>query len=186
MKDKSVWNRDELKGAIVKIVENKKGGTFACLLGGKNTGKSLVLNHLEGDYLNKMFILDLRGNPNMLQGLLDALKERDPPSPASKANEAAAAAAVRKCDINFSDFLENLKVNYGKNFTLENVINELLNYIGDVITIVIDEANIAFTPIVAPDNEKINETRKLLNFFTQLTKQTKRVSEFIVYSYRET
>jgi hypothetical protein len=41
MEKNSVWDRKELVGGLEDIARKK--GTFACLLGGKSTGKSLVL-----------------------------------------------------------------------------------------------------------------------------------------------
>ena len=45
MSTDTVWNRDELKDALSSIVD-KGIGVFCCLLGGKSTGKSLVLSEL--------------------------------------------------------------------------------------------------------------------------------------------
>ena len=45
MESNQLWNRDELTSALKSIINSK--GAFACVLGGKNTGKSLVLEEME-------------------------------------------------------------------------------------------------------------------------------------------
>jgi hypothetical protein len=40
-----IWDRDELKDQLNRIIGTK--GNFVCLLGGKSTGKLLVLRHFE-------------------------------------------------------------------------------------------------------------------------------------------
>ena len=45
--ENEVWNRDELRASLERIVTGR--GQFACLLGGRSTGKSLLLNELAGE-----------------------------------------------------------------------------------------------------------------------------------------
>jgi hypothetical protein len=52
-----IWERDELKDQLNRIIGTK--GNFVCLLGGKSTGKSLVLRHFEKKNLTNVFVVDL-------------------------------------------------------------------------------------------------------------------------------
>ena len=76
MLSNELWNR-ELKGALTDIITgNKKGGTFACFLGGKSTGKSLILKEIEAKNFQKVLLINLRGNPDILSSLIQKLRER--------------------------------------------------------------------------------------------------------------
>lgn len=185
-KSKRVWDRDELKAMLNDIVGREIGGTFTCLLGGKSTGKSFVLYDMEKYNLNKMFIVDLRKKSNILQGLLDVLQERKDPEIIKRITMFIAEtlsmtidAATEKFGIktNLYEFLKFFYQETEKGSTLEKLISHLLDKIPDVITIVIDEANIAFTLSGDKDEKKIVETKEALALFTRLTKQNQRVSE---------
>ena len=71
-----VWDRQELQDALKKILTGK--GRLVFLLGGKSTGKSLVINSLKKLNMSSLFVVDLRGGHrgDMLQGLLTILDER--------------------------------------------------------------------------------------------------------------
>ena len=70
-----VWDRDELKSAIQKILLDK--GKFICVLGGQGTGKSLVFANMEKLNMGTVFVIDLRVEGiNILNGLITVLKER--------------------------------------------------------------------------------------------------------------
>ena len=76
MSTDAVWNRDELKDALSSIVD-KGIGVFCCLLGGKSTGKSLVLSELMNQtaYTNRSIVLiDLRDKDDILSGLISSLE----------------------------------------------------------------------------------------------------------------
>lgn len=73
--NKIIWGRDELKETLKDIVEGR-GGTFACLMGGKDIGKSLALEDIERCYLDRMFIVNLRRHPNILKNLVYVLDSR--------------------------------------------------------------------------------------------------------------
>ena len=76
IKKKEVWDRAELKVELNDII-SEKGGKFVCELGGKDTGKSLVLKGIEKENLTKVFIVDLREHgPDILKGLKAVLVMR--------------------------------------------------------------------------------------------------------------
>lgn len=192
MKRNVVWNHDKLKGTLKDIIENEVGGTFACLLGGKSTGKSLILHDMENNYKEKMFLVDLRDNPNIIIGLLDVLQTRK----RSKwfkglMKNLIAELAPRFLDAtaeelgSTSDLGKSLTYLYDANkerLTLQKLIYRLLEKIPGVITIVIDEANIAFTLSDTANEQQRNETIEALKLFTKLTKQIQRVSLFNCYA----
>ena len=71
-----IWDRDELKDQLNRIIGTK--GNFVCLLGGKSTGKSLVLRDFEQKNLTNVFIVNLRGTEkgDILKELLRVLTKR--------------------------------------------------------------------------------------------------------------
>jgi hypothetical protein len=71
-----IWDRDELKDQLNRIIGTE--GNFVCLLGGKSTGKSLVLRHFEKKNLTNVFIVNLRGTEkgDILKELLRVLTNR--------------------------------------------------------------------------------------------------------------
>lgn len=182
MNKKIVWNRDALKETLEAIVENEEGGTFACLLGGKSSGKSLVLYDMEGRKANKMFLVDLRDNPNIFTGLLDVLQNRKD----SKYEDLYAemmpsifdAFAMKigiKSNTGKSSFRSLYDLEKGR-LTLQNLLYRMLDKIPGVFTIVIDEANIAFTLSGTANEQQRKEAMEALEIFTKLTKQTKKAS----------
>jgi hypothetical protein len=69
-----LWNRDKLTSALERIIKTK-GGKFSCVLGGKNTGKSLVLR--DGEAISrKSSLINLRGNSDILSGIIEELRVR--------------------------------------------------------------------------------------------------------------
>jgi ABC-type Na+ transport system ATPase subunit NatA len=75
-----VWDRDELKCAIQDITADS--GQFVCLLGGKSTGKSLVIRYFErlnlkGCNMGTVLVIDLRiEGSDILKGLMAVIDER--------------------------------------------------------------------------------------------------------------
>lgn len=69
-----VWGQDQLEGAIQDIVSSE--GKFVCLLGGKNTGKSLLIENMTRR-CGKILLVNLREEGNdILKGLYAVLGER--------------------------------------------------------------------------------------------------------------
>lgn len=186
MKKKIVWNREKFKAILNDIVESESGGTFACLLGGRSTGKSLVLHDIEKNHLDKIFIVNLRENPNILLGLVDVLKQRKDPKYdkfiklfiktltwtflKAAADKAGVKSALEASMKDWDDANEVIP-------TLQQLILKLLETVPGVITIVIDEANIAFTLSSTADEQKRKEALEALALFTTLTKESERVSD---------
>ena len=51
-------------------------GYFYCMLGMRTTGKTVILKSLERSYPEKVFVIDLKQNPDILQGLTRVLLSR--------------------------------------------------------------------------------------------------------------
>lgn len=182
-----VWNREELKGALETVF--KKGTReFCCLLGGKSTGKSLVLSELMSRNRNhSIAYVDLKDGGGILQGLLSSL-EGDPPTNFYDIIRAALEKLSIKFPVGFS-FTAGLSVrDLLKYFTAEKEksdaqkLSVLLSQVAEKgaknakgcgLTVVVDEANAAFTDINSSQRDAARET---LLVFIKLTKQTHKVS----------
>jgi len=64
-----IWDREELMTTLEKIQRTE--GNFVCFLGGKNTGKSLLINHLAKH--PSTIAIDLRGNADIYENLTRVL-----------------------------------------------------------------------------------------------------------------
>lgn len=179
---KEVWDRDELQAELKAIVTDQ--GALSFILGGKTSGKSLILKLLEMLSIDSVFVVDLREHRgDMLQGLLSVLDKRKRYYEAEKRSILDAAKAgqtfVHKLmKVNpiatslidgFIIGLTNLLDDEIATKTLSDLIQNLLKVNGGTVTIIIDEANMAFTP------EKGDEAKNALALFTKLTKQDLKV-----------
>ena len=179
-----VWDREELKGAIQDIIADC--GKFVCLLGGKSTGKSLVLEYLEKRNMETVFIVDLRvRDKDILKALLTVLEKRrdyyvnlDNETLEAVLKDGKVFASVEGKGAAYGQFLTTvtafMKMNSAKQ-TLEVLIDGLIKVQGEKVTIIIDEANVAFTIKPGTKGEKIDAASDALLMFTQLTKQTRKV-----------
>ena len=188
MRSDIVWNRDEFKHAVEDIVSNQNG-QFCCVLGGKSTGKSLVLSKLikQNDTRSIVYV-NLRLTKGILNGLISSLEN----SP-SEYLEAIKDNFFKLITIKFpildstitggsnlhailAPFLATKQTGVEKlTFLLEKVAEKgTPNAAGCGLTVIIDEANEAFTQ--SPDKEAAHEA---LSVFTALTKEQRKVSESI-------
>jgi hypothetical protein len=142
-----VYSRFELKSVLTYIIEGK--GIFACLLGGRNTGKSLVLGDLQKCNPDKVFLIDLRMDSSILRGLLSNLK------------------------VKMKEQHYNIVLSDPTSFT--EVIDNLANNLPPPITLIIDEANLAFMIDESTSITEIDEAKETLSIFTALTKQLNKV-----------
>ena len=184
MRSTSVCDRDELKSSLNDIV--KKGrGELCCLLGGKSTGKSLVLSELMNQNTTLSVVnVNLRKTKGILNGLISSLE-----SGPSNFVEAVKGVFFKLISIKFpvldstitagssldaivAPLLATKKTDVEKlTFLLEEVAKGgTKNAGGCGLTVVIDEANKAFTE--TSDKEAARDT---LSVFTALTKETNKV-----------
>jgi hypothetical protein len=179
-----VWDRDELKGAVQDIIARR--GEFFCLLGGKSTGKSLVIQHLEklcleGCNIGIVFVVNQRiEGSNILKGLmtfpgtyLRLQKELDVAVQIGR--HAATVFAKEEEHDALSKFIMALIDNTKMEQPLQVLIEELLKRVEGSLTLIIDEANIAFTITENTNEEKVEALVGILATFTQLKKQSRKV-----------
>jgi hypothetical protein len=180
-----VWDREELKGAILSTIAGS--GRFVCLLGGKSTGKTLVTRYLEKSSLGNVFVVNLRvEGSDILTGLIEVLKERreyyldllsqgDLNVAKAVGGLLATFTAKEKQYEAFSKFLTSITDNINMKQPLKVLINELLARVEGKITIIIDEANMAFGITSGTKQENIDSMKGILATFTQLTKENRKV-----------
>ena len=70
IRSKNLWNREKFQCALEDVI--KETGEFVCVLGGKNTGKSLVMENMES-LEDKVFVIDHGRNPDILGSLIEKL-----------------------------------------------------------------------------------------------------------------
>jgi hypothetical protein len=185
IKSDVLWNRDELESCLYNIVTSK--GRFVCLLAGKSTGKSLVLKKLQEGSPDKVFVVNLRLNPNILTGLVKTLRDRQQWDMQEKAKEilvrVVTSFAMRSNPlasnmIKPDEVQRFLDIAYARpdSEALPALINDLVKGLGEV-TLVIDEANIAFTILSTTPYSEIKAVKEALGLFTTLTKEQKKVSD---------
>ena len=184
MNQTEIWDRDDLQDALKVVFA--QCSQLVCLLGGKSTGKSLVLRNLERLNKGTVFRVNLREGSDILKALLKVLEERrnyylylESENTMNIAGKIASVAAemtgkgveYRRVLTVFDALLNNNNATK----SLEGLIKELVKSREDKITLIIDEANIAF--IIKPETkeEKIESVRDALALFTVLTKETRKV-----------
>ena len=183
----AVWSQHELKNSLNRVV-NEGRGEFCCILGGVNTGKSLVLAELMSKNSNQsVALVDMRDGSTILRGLICSLR-RD----YGAVFDAALSEVVKSLPSRFSvtDSLVRLGVSldpdavlayflYTDYFSDASKLCMLLsevaklspkNAAGCGLTVIIDQANIAFTDRWGKD------ARDTLSTFVGLTKQRHEVS----------
>ena len=174
-----IWDRDELKDNLNRIIGTK--GNFVCLLGGKSTGKSLVLRHFEKKNLTNVFVVDLRGTEkgDILKELLRVLTMRKSyyTDLVNRSKSILTLIFVGLFYTNgpgsYSEILADFEKILGNEKAVESLpslITELVKHRGKV-TLIIDEANIAFTITDDTTPEKIENVKAALALFTLLTKE---------------
>eukprot|EP00596_Hydrurales_sp_CCMP1899_P003850 CAMPEP_0119037676 /NCGR_PEP_ID=MMETSP1177-20130426/6174_1 /TAXON_ID=2985 /ORGANISM="Ochromonas sp, Strain CCMP1899" /LENGTH=455 /DNA_ID=CAMNT_0006999277 /DNA_START=177 /DNA_END=1544 /DNA_ORIENTATION=- len=187
-----VWDRNEFTTVIESIIAGV--GKFIFVLAGKTAGKSLLFRSLEKQFPMKVFMLNLQTKPNILKGLLSTLRKRqwadDDTQERIKKMILNASSAVIKEAIpeDFGVNAENIENLFGLAAgesdsieTLSNLIDELVAGLGE-ITLVIDEADVAFK--ISPDasQDEIKAAKEALALFTTLTKSQNKVNVILVSS----
>jgi len=188
MKLGQMWDRAELKSHLESIASSK--GKFACLLAGKSTGKSLILRNLEQDHMEKVFVVNLRlHGPDILEGLRNVLQERKSyfsksvekmksvvvPAVGAAMPSVGAAMPLGIGGVVSKVIEELLKDDDPATKTLSVLVNGLIKGLGNNVTLIIDEANIAFNIKETTKEEKVESTKAALELFTFLTKEAQKV-----------
>ena len=183
-----LWNRDKLISALERIIKTK-GGKLSCVLGGKNTGKSLVLKEMEKRFQEKVLLINLRGKSDILSGVIEELRVRKLRYRPNQSNDAivtvigrvlyGAVAGKLKDIVSLSDYQTFFDAIMKKPDALASVLDEIASGYGG-ITLIIDEANIALTIKEHTTPAEIKATREALAVFTKLTKEQRQASHFLM------
>ena len=193
MRTDAVWSQDELKNSLSRIVD-ERSGKFCCILGGVNTGKSLVLSELMSrNNTQSVALVDMRDGNSVLEGLIWSLR-RD----YSEVFYAALLEVVKTLPSRFS-VTDSIRLTYSStqddmlSYFLETdrisdvrklglLLSEVAkkspkNAAGCGLTLIIDQANIAFT------DRSDEDARRTLALFVALTKKRHEVSCFMYVLY---
>ena len=189
MRSNKLWNRDKFQSALKDIINEE--GMFACVLGGKNTGKSFVMEEMER-LEKKVFLVDLRRNSDILGSLVEKLRESQLRFKFTDLNNAfvkvIAGAVLKWTDgkvkdiVSQADYQMVVDALIKKPAALASVLEDLSTGFGG-ITLIVDEANIALTITDSTTEAKIDATREALAILTRLTKQKQAVSNFFYNLY---
>jgi hypothetical protein len=179
VKSNEVWDRTQLYQALANITSNK--GCFACVLGGKSTGKSLVLESLFGQGEGKVIYVDMRtGYSSITEGLLSTLSDKE-------IDEIFKTLGATALEV-ISAFISKPGQTIGLKACIDYLqreskpdstyLSKILDKISEScnVTLVIDEANMAFAVDDKSSELKVGEVSKVLALFTKLTKQKQKVS----------
>lgn len=164
---KPAWGREQLKQELQGIIQGS--GTFSCVLGGKNTGKSFLLRELRKE--KNVLVLDMLmepdikmaffnalaycGNGDLLWEAMESIKRR--------AGATAKEGWVTSSAVNINVAMNKLSKDLSNPKTADAVADKLLHVLRenkdrismeqtildmakalDHFTIIVDEANIAF------------------------------------------
>jgi len=183
---KEVYDREEILHSIRTLIRDS--GNFVCLLGGKSTGKSLIFKHFEDPRNHEKHLslinIDMRSyaeKRNILEALLKSLAKTKThnsieviKSTIEKVMPALISTIVSSIGIDapvdVGVIMKALKENNAnESEILECLLMELSFTFGN-LTIIIDEANLAFDPFNS-SVEILNKAKADLQVFTRLTKQ---------------
>lgn len=184
-----VFDRAELIDGLENASETT--GNFVCLLGGKSTGKSLVLKEFaQEEKSNKnVFYVDMRiGYSSITYGFISVIKM----SKNARLKEliltllkTALASKVKLLgdhfELDFNSFLDLVSKEPDPTIVLESLLNGMAGE-SKVITLVVDEANLPLTIDSETSTADIKQVKATLALFTRMTKQEKKINVILVSS----
>jgi hypothetical protein len=169
-----VYDREEIMETLKHIVGTR--GNFVCLLGGKSVGKSLIFRQLEGAAKDSPLIIyinmrEWEKNMNMLAAVVTSLANTNvtktakliklaPHSFLSKLSTFIGIDGMVDIDGIMRLFQESKQ---DESTILRSLLKELSSTYG-ILTIVIDEANLAFDPS-NPNEEIFQKVKADLQMF---------------------
>ena len=196
MRENKVWDRSELFLGLDGAT--RKRGNFACLLGGKSTGKSLVLGEFsrETSPNKEVIYVDMRrGFPSITHGFIRVINENKKTfeiiwnTIASVFTELLQGTKIKgpakvpteggeipfELEISFQNVLKETSKEPIEilEILLKQIVQDSPYYV--VITLVVDEANLPLTITDKTSEAKIEQVKAILSLFTTLTKQQKKV-----------
>ena len=189
---RSVWSQDKLKNSLNSIV-NEGSGEYCCILGGVNTGKSLVLSELTRSTNQSVVRINMRLTSSILRGLTCSCNEDKSavfdaalsevvnalPSPPTVAGLLVTDHSSTS-EARLQHFLDNKDLcDFEKLYKLLSEVAKKSpkNAAGCGLTLLIDQANIPFTDRWGED------ARDTLSMFVALTKEQHLVSYMLYMPY---
>ena len=190
MEKNKVWDRKDLLRALDDVTRKK--GNFVCLLGGKSTGKSLVLEDFSMQKKTKRTIIyvDMRSDyASITYGFLSVISKGKNTiwkkvytvlEEFIKNGLASKLKVTDQFEVGFNSFLKSVETEPRPNELLESLIEEIIHKLpGEVITLVIDEANLPLTITDCTTAADRKDMIATLALFTKLTKQKQKVGKFL-------
>jgi len=194
-----VWDREDLKRELNTIISMK--GCMVCLLAGKNSGKSKIVQDLDHHNLEKVFVINLREYQHIAEGLQITLRQhfRENENFLQKLFGAAWSAthiklpsALKFVEVDSEKFLQYFQ---NRPSPISNITSsvegcgggsqqQMLHHLLDQmtkelpnITIIIDEANIIFDhSLDQSSRESVEILKHALALFTCYTKEKHQVT----------
>jgi hypothetical protein len=168
---REVWDREDLMNELYSV--SSEEGNFVCLLGGKDIGKSLVLNSMVNNSETPMIYVDLREHGSNVETAIYT-ELTNMPTQLRNVNSFFTRESTISLLSTFSNAMLNINVSeLLKTFDIETPNKRFANLLKSIaypngLTVVIDEANIAFNVNKESDIILAQNTMRL---FTTLTKQ---------------
>lgn len=180
---RAVWGCEELETQLANL--NEGTGTFACLLGGRDTGKSNVLRIFSTKDKNNAFIVDLRcGYSSITKGVIHVLAQS---KNADLKHAFKQVYNIIKREFGaLTRYESDPLIGFGRIlvtypslqiYLLHEVLSEMSKVVATPITLVIDEANILFSVDQYTSQERIHEARAILPMLIGLTRQDHKVEQ---------
>ena len=168
--------------SLKNAISTNVGGKFSCLLGGKSTGKSLVLKSIND---SNVFVVNLRKNKNMLTGLIKTLQSKG--FVAIQNIQQGILQATLKIigkgtgdKVDFQQLWDDI-LGKPKSFELfQDIILGLVESLGTV-TLIFDEANLALNIDDSTSSEYIESLKDALALFILLTKEELKVCLYLFH-----
>ena len=187
VQSREICDRATMLNLGVNKVLNKGEGNFGLLLGGKSSGKSLILNHLTQERRKKhedsiLYIDARRSGADLMTGIVQALTPKDWQWLKSLFGFAEVAANHFVPGSGRIIAAGNKLLTVSPDVTPVALIKAFVdkhNNNGNTPCIIIDEANLALPD---DDREAQKQTMDVLELFTKLTKQEKKMNVLLATS----
>jgi Cdc6-like AAA superfamily ATPase len=196
MRNNSFFDRELILKSVNSIINNE--GQFICLLGGKSTGKTLLWDHLTNAKNNEKHLsvihLNMRtfGDADILKALLTYLEKTKTERVTQFVLETVSSFftntidsvknyILQRNDFKTADLLNLLRTHHiNDSEVLKELLRRLSLMFGN-ITVVIDEANLAFTEEVDRDLTRLMKAKRDLEALTSLSKELKQVLHLMIF-----
>jgi len=178
LKSRKFWNRVEILDKLNEIVSDN--GIFACLLGGKSTGKTFLLKQLKDNKDHRVIFVDLRENSDLFDALVTALELVDRPSlmillQKHILSNIDITPQIKNVKVKASTLFESISPAVKTSYLLKLLTHVIDEFKGISMSIVIDEADVAFKIDQNTTAEEIKRSKEVLSLFVSLTRANYKV-----------